>query len=311
MPQKVAFIMDPLEGVKAYKDTSYYMMLATVQLGHEVYYLDQRDLSVLNSQLYGIVRKVTVHTNIDHPFDVDPPQKILMSEMDVVMIRTDPPFDRRYFYTTLLLDRLPPTTRVCNRPQGIRDWNEKLASLEYPDLTPKTLISNNGDEIREFLATQERITIKPVDGHGGRGIVFLRPDSDNIDQLIDMSTHGDSQWVVAQAFVPEAKKGDKRIILLNGEPLGGILRVAAEGKELNNMDAGGTPVPTELTDRELEVCARLKDDLIKRGIIFCGIDMLGDYLIEINVTSPTGLQELCRFQGKDFHHQIMDTIIRG
>lgn len=309
MPKKVAFIMDPLEGVKAYKDTSYYLMLATVQLGHEVYYLDQTDLSVRASELYGTLRRVQVHADIDHPFDVEEPKTVPMGEMDVIMVRTDPPFDRRYFYTTLLLDLAPKTTKVCNNPQGLRDWNEKLASLEFPDLTPTTLISQNPDEIRDFLASQERITIKPIDGHGGRGILFLRPDSENIDQIIDMSTHHGSQRIVAQAYVPEARLGDKRIILLNGEPLGGILRVHAEGKELNNMDAGGKPNPSSLTERDLHVCARLKDDLIKRGIVFCGIDMLGDYLIEINVTSPTGLQELCRFEGQDFHHQIMSAVI--
>jgi len=307
--KNVAFVMDSLTGVKAHKDTSYHLMLAAAQQGHRVFHVDQHAISIRHDQVWAEVLPVEVFEDHATPFGFGESRQQSLAEMDAVLIRTDPPFDRAYFYTTLLLDMLPPTTRVINRPQGLRNWNEKLAALVYPQLTPRTLISNNAAQILALMDEVGRITLKPIDGHGGRGIVFLTPGGENHDQLIEMLTHGGRYKIVAQQYVPEAKQGDKRILMLNGEPLGGILRVHAEGKELNNMDAGGAPVPSELTDRDLEVCRTIRDGLVEQGIYFCGIDMLGDFLIEINVTSPTGLQELCRFSGKAHNHTIMETLL--
>lgn len=307
--KKVAFIMDPLEKVKAQKDTSYHLMLASRQLGHQVYYLDQRDLFAREGRLWADVTAVDVHADVAKPFTVGARQRLELAEMDAVLVRTDPPFDRTYFYTTLLLDLLPATTRVINRPQGLRNWNEKLAALFYPELAPTTLVTDKAAEIQAFMAEHGRTTLKPIDGFGGKGIVFLRPGGENIDQLIEMVTHGGRHKVIVQRYVPEATKGDKRILLLNGEPLGAILRLHPEGKELNNLDAGGTANPTELTDRDLHICRTLRAGLIAQGVYFCGIDILGDYLIEINVTSPTGLQQLCQFSGVAYNHTIMQTLL--
>lgn len=309
--QKVAFIMYPLANVKAHKDTSYHMMLAAAQQGHRVFHLGQEDLSIKDFRVWANVTEVKVHEDVAQPYTVVDQKHMEMAELDAIFIRTDPPFDRAYFYTTLLLDMLPPTTKVFNRPEGLRNWNEKLSALNFPGLTPKTLISRRAEDIVAFMHEIGRITLKPVDGHGGRGIVFLKPNSENLDQLIEMVTHGGQHLVVAQQYVPEASKGDKRILMLNGEPLGGVLRVHEEGKEINNLDAGGTANPTELTERDLEICAGIKDGLVSQGIHFAGIDILGDYLIEINVTSPTGLQELCRFSGKAHNHTIIETLLQG
>ena len=298
-----AFIMDPLESVKAWKDTSYFLMLACQQRGHKVCYLDQKSLWLEHNQLRGKVIWLEVHDDIDQPFTQLEAEDIDMGTMDAVWIRTDPPFDRRYFYTTLMLDFLPTTTRVINRPSGIRNWNEKLAAINFAQFTPQTRVTNDIDVIREMADQHGRVTVKPIDGFGGKGIVFFAPGDDV--EVLKQSTHNGQHWVISQEYLLAAKDGDKRILLLDGEPLGGILRVHAEGVELNNMDAGGTPVPCELDQRDLEICAALKADLIEQGVFFSGIDIIGGMLIEVNVTSPTGLQELSRFKQTDFHHQII------
>jgi glutathione synthase len=303
---KHAFIMNPLEGVRAYKDTSYFLMRACVERGHEVCYLDQRDMCLKHAELHATVVWLDVNADIDSPFTIRHRESVPLSQMDVVWIRTDPPFDRRYLYTTLLLEYLPDTTRVLNRPEGIRNWNEKLAALMFPEYTPETWVTNDIGQIREMADQFGRITIKPVDGYGGKGIVFFSPGDP--DGALHEVTQNGSYWVIAQQYLPEAVLGDKRILLLNGEPLGGILRVHADGVELNNMDAGGTANPTELTDRDLDICNAVKPGLIKQGVFFAGIDIIGGMLIEVNVTSPTGLQEMSRFDGIDYHHQIVSAL---
>jgi glutathione synthase len=300
---KHAFIMNPLDGVKAWKDTSYYLMLACVERGHTVCFLDQNDLYLDHDKLYGVVTWLEVYADTEKPFTIKSKERTAMSEMDAIWIRTDPPFDRRYFYTTLLLDYLPETTRVLNRPEGIRNWNEKLAALIFPEYTPPTRVTNDVDLIKEMAEKHGRVTVKPVDGFGGKGIVFYSPGDD--ESALDQATHDGRHWVICQEYLPAASEGDKRILLLNGEPLGAILRVHAEGVELNNMDAGGTANRSELTERELEICRDMKQGLIDQGVFFAGIDIIGGMLIEVNVTSPTGLQEMSRFNGQDYHHQII------
>lgn len=305
---KFAFIMDPLATVKAYKDTTYYLMLAARERGHDVFYMDQASIQVNHSHVFGESTHVDVHADNDKPFTVIEQAIRDLSEMDFVLIRTDPPFDRGYFYTTLLLDLLPASTLVVNRPEGLRNWNEKLAALYYPDLTPQTLISRDRDQITEFASDFERVTLKPIDGHGGKGIHFVREGDGFTDQKIREVTRDGSHWIIAQEYLPEAKEGDKRILLLDGEPLGAILRVSGEGAELNNLDQGGSAHPVEMTPRDIEICAALKDGLIREGIVFSGIDVIGGKLIEINVTSPTGLQEMSRFADTPFHHQIIERL---
>ena len=303
---KHAFIMDPLESVKPWKDTTYFLMLGARERGHEVCYLDQNSLSLVHDALWANVVWVDVRDDHDRPFEEIRSAFMPLAQTDVVWLRTDPPFDRRYFYTTLLLDFLPDHVQIVNRPQGVRDWNEKLAALVFPDFTPATRVTNQVDEIKRFAQEQGRITVKPVDGFGGKGIVFYEPGQD--DQILHSATVDGGHWVIAQAYLKEASAGDKRILLLNGEPLGGILRMHADGVELNNLDAGGTAHPVELNSRDLEICAAVKQPMIDNGIIFSGIDVIGDSLIEVNVTSPTGLQELSRFSDHAFHHDILQSM---
>jgi len=305
---KIAFIMDPLEGVKAHKDTTYFLMLAAAERGHEVYYLDQGDLSCRHDRVHANLTRVRVHADERKPFTVVDHAVRALGQMDAVMVRPDPPFDRRYFYTTLFLDLLPKTTVVVNSPAGLRNWNEKLIALHYPELTPTSLVTRSRDEILDFMAQHGRVTLKPIDGFGGRGVVFLEPGGGNVDQLIALVSHDGSHQVIVQVYIPEAKQGDKRVLMLDGEPLGAVMRKAPAGKELNNLDAGGTAHPAELTQRDREIAATLAPGLREQGILFAGIDLLGDKLIEINVTSPTVLRELARFSGKPHNHDVIAAV---
>ncbi|MEE9446603.1 MAG: glutathione synthase [Arenicellales bacterium] len=303
---KHAFIMDPLEGVKPWKDTSYFLMLAAYQRGHEVCYLDQRDLYLDHDQLMAKVKWLQVNDDHDTPFEVIAETTSSMANIDVVWLRTDPPFDRRYFYTTLLLDFLPSKVKVVNDPQGVRDWNEKLSAIHFPQFTPQTFVSNDVADIKAFAGRHDRITLKPVDGFGGKGIFFYRQGED--DAEIHKITHQGKQWVIAQEYLPEAEQGDKRILVVEGEPIGAILRVHAPGQELNNLDMGGEAVQVELDEYDLAICAAIKPKLLEMGVFFVGIDVIGGKLIEINVTSPTGLQELSKFSGIDHHHNIIQRL---
>ena len=300
-----AFIMDPLERVKAYKDTSYFLMLAADQRGHEVFYLNAVDLALDHDRVMASLQRLHVNDDVDNPFAVEPARWQALDEMDVVWIRTDPPVDRSYIYATLLLDLLPKRVRVVNRPSTIRDWNEKLAALRYPDWTPRTIVSRDSGRIRTFTEKFSRVTIKPIDGHGGSGIIFVTAADSDFDSKIEVATRRGRHWVIVQEYLEAAHDGDKRILLLDGQPLGAILRLHADGVELNNLDQGGTAVASSLTDQDRAICQALDEDLRAHGVVFAGIDVIGGMLIEVNITSPTGLQEMTRFDGRSYHEEII------
>ncbi len=305
---KHAFIMDPLEEVKTHKDTSYFLMLAASERGHQVYYLDAGDLFVKDSSVMATAQRVNVQDHPQIPFEPESEESVLMGDMDVVWIRTDPPVDRAYFYMTMLLDLLPESVKVINRPSTVRDWNEKLAALYYPQFTPATMVARHSGQISDFVHQHGRTTLKPVDGHGGAGILFVDAKQPDLESQIRLATHDGSHWVIVQQYLDAAKEGDKRILLLNGEPLGAILRLHAEGVELNNLDQGGEALASEIIDRDREICAGLKADLVSRGVVFAGIDVIGGMLIEINITSPTGLQEMSRHDNRSYHKEIIGSL---
>ncbi len=305
---KHAFIMNPLERVKAYKDTSYFLMLAADQRGHEVFYLNAVDLALYHDRVMASLQRLRINDNVDNPFAVEPARWQALDEMDVVWIRTDPPVDRSYIYATLLLDLLPERVRVVNRPSTIRDWNEKLAALRYPNWTPHTLVARDNGHIRAFVEKFPRVTIKPIDGHGGSGIIFVTAAESDFDLKINKATRQGRHWVIVQEYLEAAHDGDKRILLLDGQPLGAILRLHADGVELNNLDQGGTAVAASLADRDHAICQALGDDLRRHGVVFAGIDVIGGMLIEVNITSPTGLQEMTRFDGRPYHEEIIASL---
>ena len=305
---KIAFLMDPLESVKAYKDTTYFLMLAAYERGNEVFYFNQATIQAGIHGVRATVSKLKVDSSIEQPFAVLEKVSTDLSAMDVIVVRTDPPFDRAYLYSTLLLDLVGSNTQVINRPSGIRNWNEKLAALHFPEFTPDTLVTNNEEEILDFVSRHDRVTLKPVDGHGGEGIEFLDKQDNAAKRKIDEGTQSGRHWVIVQEYLEAAQQGDKRILLVDGNPIGGVLRVHAEGEELNNLDRGGQAIPTELVEVDYEICAAIKPGLVEQGIFFSGIDVIGGKLIEVNVTSPTCLQELCRFSGIQHHHNIIEKL---
>jgi glutathione synthase len=265
-------------------------------------------LYVKDSSVIATAQRVNVQDDPQVPFQPESAEPVLLADMDAVWIRTDPPVDRAYFYMTMLLDLLPAHVKVVNRPSTIRDWNEKLAALQYPQFIPATMVARHSAQIIDFVHQHGRTTLKPIDGHGGAGIIFVDAEQADLESQIRLVTHGDSHWVIVQQYLDAAKEGDKRILLLNGEPLGAILRLHAEGVELNNLDQGGEALASKLLDRDREICAGLKADLVSRGVVFAGIDVIGGMLIEINITSPTGLQEMSRHDNRSYHKEIMASL---
>lgn len=301
--------MDPIEHIKPYKDTTFFLMLAAVDRGHCVFSVHHGSLEMRGGRVFGFLEEIKVRDQTDSYYRVVSSEWKALAEMDVVFIRTDPPFDRRYSYACIMLERVSRETLVVNNPESLLVWNEKLAAQRYSEYSPATLVTSQLDSLLTFLGqVGGRMIVKPVDGHGGRGIFVVREGDPNMDQLLKVSTHGGSHWVVAQAYVPEASVGDKRILLLDGEPIGSILRVHAEGKELNNLDAGGTAFSSELSERDLAICAAMRADLKDADLFFVGIDVIGGQLIEINVTSPTGLREAARFLGRPLNHEIIEAL---
>lgn len=303
---KHLFIMDPLEQVNPAKDTTYILMLACAERGHEVAFTQQSDLFLQHDLCHTQAKWLTVQADYQQPFLQYANRICALSEFDVVWLRTDPPFDRRYFYTTLMLDRVPNKTRVLNSPQGVRDLNEKLSSLYMANATPTTLVTSDINRIKKFAKQYDRITLKPIDGFAGRGVVFYSDGQD--DCIIHEITHSGSHWVIVQEYMAAAKDGDKRILLHQGNMIGAVLRLHAQGQELNNLDAGGRALPAQITDKEAQVCENIKPLLLHKGIFFAGLDFIGDKLIEVNVTSPTCLQQLIEFSGQQHHHDIIASL---
>ena len=299
---RIAVVMDPIENVSVDKDTSFALMLAAQARGHELFYLQQRHLRALGSELYATVRPVTVrrdappaHASVGSPREVN-----VGGELDAVLVRTDPPFDQNYLYATLLLELVRGRTVVMNDPRGLRDANEKLYAMHFADVMPRTLVTYDFDSIRRFVSELGgTAVIKPLDGNGGRGVMVLRLDDLNFNAILEVSTGEGRRPVMVQEFLPEVRQGDKRVLLLDGEPLGAILRVPPSGEARSNLHVGGTAVPTELTARERAIVERLAPRLRADGLHFVGLDVIGERLTEVNVTSPTGIQELRRFTQSD------------
>lgn len=308
---KIAFVMDPMDGVKPHKDTTFFLMLAARERGHQTYHVNPSKIRLHGSEVLAEFSEVEVWDRANNFYRAQPSVVMAFDQMDAVMIRTDPPFDRRYTYVCMMLDLVPGPTQVFNRPSSLLAWNEKLAAFRYPQFTPTSVVTSDVRELREFMSrVGGKMVVKPIDGHGGRGIFVLEEGDRNLDQILSVSTSSGSRWVVAQAYVQDAHLGDKRILLLQGEPIGAILRVHAEGKELNNLDAGGSAHQTELNEADRAICAAMKDDLVKAGLLFVGIDVIGGKLIEVNVTSPTGLREASRFSGLALHQDVIKAMER-
>ena len=304
MALKIAIQMDPVAAIDIKGDSTFRLALEAQARGHALCYYLPRDLSLSNGDVLARTRSLEVRDAEGDHFTEGNEVVTNLRDVDVVLMRQDPPFDMSYITATHILDHIHPHTLVVNDPSHVRNAPEKLFVTEFDGVMPPTLISSNEQDIRAFRAEHKDIILKPLYGNGGAGVFRVRPDDENLASLLEMFTQMYREPLIAQAYLPDVRAGDKRIILVDGEIAGAINRVPAEGESRSNMHVGGRPEATQLTDREREICAIIGPELKKRGLIFVGIDVIGDYLTEINVTSPTGLREIERFDGTNIAAMI-------
>ncbi len=305
---KFVFLMDPLEGVVMEKDTTFILMLGAHNKGHAIYYLPKGGLTLKNGQIIFHALKVTPQAVPHQPFVIDRPVILTDKDVDVVFVRADPPFDSNYLMVTWLLDRLPSRVKVINSSHGIRTVNEKVWATQFTTLVPPTLVSCDKHDLLAFLKEEPDVIAKPTDGYGGQSVFHIQPGQGNTNVILETLTDRWSKEIIVQRYVPDAKDGDKRILLLNGDPLGAVLRLHSEGDHRNNFFAGGKPLAAEITTRDREIIAVLKPELQKLGLSFVGIDIIGNYLIEVNVTSPTCLQEMNRLYNVQLQNKVMEFV---
>jgi glutathione synthase len=304
---KIAVQMDPIERIKIAGDSTFALLLEAQGRGHAISYYTPDKLSLSEGKLFASVQTLEVRDKAGDHFTLGAAKRTDLSSFDVILLRQDPPFDMNYITTTHLLEKLP-TTLVVNNPRSVRNAPEKMFVMEYADLMPPTLITRDLEEIKAFRAKHKDIVMKPLYGKGGESVFRISPDDLNFGSLYDLfSVTFREAWVV-QKFLPEVKDGDKRIILVDGEFAGAVNRVPAEGDLRSNMVRGGSPKKTDLSPREREICDRLGPELKKRGLLFTGIDVIGGWLTEINVTSPTGIRAIKNLGGPDVAAMIWDAI---
>jgi glutathione synthase len=319
---KVAVQMDPIESINIDGDSSFALMLSAQSRGHALWHYEVRHMAlregllkpgaVGEERLFAKARPVTVQRERSNHYTFGPEEVLDLATMDVILMRQDPPFDMGYITATHMLEHIHRDdgtgTLVVNNPVSVRNAPEKLLVTHFPDLMPPTLVTWDVDAIRGFRATHKDIIVKPLFGNGGAGVFRIRHDDENLASLLEMHFARSREPLMIQRYEPSVRAGDKRIILIDGEPAGAVNRVPAAGEARSNMHVGGRPEKSVLTAREREICARIAPTLKQQGLLFTGIDVIGDYLTEINVTSPTGLQEIARFDGTDLAAQIWDSI---
>ncbi len=308
MALKIACQMDPIDRIDISGDSTFALLLEAQARGHDIFYYTPDRLSLDGATLQATGASLQVRDAIGDHFALSNHRAVDLSTMDVVLLRQDPPFDMSYITTTHLLERIHPKTLVVNDPAHVRNAPEKIWVLDFRDLMPPTMVARNAEDIKAFRDRYKDVILKPLYGNGGAGVFRLQPGDTNLGALLEMFHATNREPVMVQQYRPEVRAGDKRIILVDGEVAGAINRVPSEGETRSNMHVGGKPAPTELTPRDLEICARLGPELKRRGLIFTGIDVIGPYLTEINVTSPTGIRQVKAFGGGDIAALIWDAI---
>ncbi|MDF2369812.1 MAG: glutathione synthase [Rhizobiaceae bacterium] len=304
----VAVQMDHVSTIQIEGDSSFAMCLEAQRRGHQLFHYTPSQLSLRNGQVIARVEPMTLRDVAGDHYTLGPQERINLEQMDVVLLRQDPPFDMAYITSTHLLERIHPKTLVVNDPAWVRNSPEKIFVTEFADLMPDTLITSDPEEIKAFRADMGDIILKPLYGAGGAGVFHLRSDDKNLSSLLEMFGQMFREPLIAQRYLPAVRSGDKRIILVDGEPVGAINRVPAETDARSNMHAGGRAEAVGLTDRERDICARIGPSLKERGFLLVGIDVIGDYMTEINVTSPTGIREVKKFGGADIAALLWDAI---
>jgi glutathione synthase len=307
---RVAFQMDPIESVNFDTDSSLMMALEAVARGHSLWHYHPRDMALRGHRLHARARKLTVRAVRGDHYTLGPVEDLDLSTLDVIMMRQDPPFDMAYITATHMLDHIHPKVLVVNDPTEVRNAPEKLFVTHFPDLMPPTVITASRDEVLAARREWQDIIIKPLYGNGGSGVFHIRPDDENLGALLETFTQLYREPIIVQKYLPEIRQGDKRIILIDGEPAGAVSRLPQAGEARANFHAGGTAAGTRLTPREQQICATIGPVLRQKGLIFVGIDVIGDYMTEINVTSPTGIQEINRLDGSCLQATLWDAVER-
>ena len=308
MSLKVAIQMDPIGPINIDGDSTFRIMEEAQARGHSLFYYTPDKLVFQEGRVTAKGWPVTVQRVHGDHFRLGDEIEVDLSDFDVLWLRQDPPFDMGYITTTHILDMIHPDTLVVNDPFWVRNYPEKLLVLNFPDLTPPTMIARDLETLKEFRARHGDVILKPLYGNGGAGVFKLSQGDSNLASLHEMFAGINREPLIMQKFLPDVSKGDKRVILVDGEPVGAINRVPAAGETRSNMHVGGRPEKVDLTERDLEICAAIGPLLREKGQVFVGIDVIGDWLTEINVTSPTGLQELERFEGTNVTAKIWEAI---
>ena len=310
MSLAVAIQMDPIEAIDIHADSTFVMALEAQRRGHGLYHYLPQDLSFRDGRVFATARALEVRREVGNHARLGQPEQIDLAALDVVLMRQDPPFDMAYITATHLLEHVHPDTLVVNDPLHVRNAPEKLFVTHFGALMPPTLISSVRDEIFAFRAEHRDIIVKPLFGNGGAGVFHVDPEDENLSALLELFTDVYREPIIVQRYLPEVRKGDKRIILIDGKPAGAINRVPPPGEARANMHAGARPEPSKLDKRDREICEAIGPTLEERGLIFVGIDVIGGFMTEINVTSPTGLQEIDRFDEVSLESDIWDAIER-
>ncbi len=308
--QRLGIVMDPIAGIAAAKDSSLAMLIEAQRRGHELWYFEQGDLRLRNGEPLGTARRLRVADSKTDWYELGTGVEMPLANLDLLLMRKDPPFDTEYIYTTYILERAEQAgVLVVNRPASLRDINEKAFTARFPQCCPDTLITRSMADMRAFLAEHGKIVVKPLDGMGGRSIFVLSLGDNNANVIFETLTDSGARHAMAQRYIPEILQGDKRIILVDGKPVSHALaRIPPADDNRGNLVMGAQPELRELTERDRWICAEVGPELQKRGVIFAGLDVIGDYLTEVNVTSPTGIRELQKLGGLDVARELFDAI---
>lgn len=308
---KLGVIMDPIEAIHIQKDSTFAMLLEAQNRGWPIFYMEQKDLLVRDGVVLAHMRELVVKDDPQQWFHLGAVQVCSLSELDVLLMRKDPPIDAHYIYTTQLLELAEKAgVLVVNKPQALRDFNEKLFTTWFPQCCPPSVITHASSVVKTFLAEQGDIICKPLDGMGGASIFRLRVGDPNINVVLEILTHHDTQLMLAQRYLPEIKNGDKRILMIDGKPVPyALARMAAAGETRANLAAGGHGVGVALTERDYWICEQVGPTLREKGLLFVGLDVIGDYLTEINITSPTCIRELDRAFDLNISGQLLDMLL--
>ena len=308
----IAFIIDPLDSLKIYKDSTFAMMREASRRGHTLFVLEQHELFVRDNQVQATNRQLTLTGDESHWYRLGATQISPLQQFDAVLMRKDPPFDMEYLYATHLLQAAERQgARVFNRGQALRDFNEKLAILQFAEFTTPTLVTREPQQVREFVAQHQDVILKPLDGMGGMGIFRLTPNDPNLGSILETQMQGGARSMMVQRYIPEITQGDKRILLNDGEPVAFCLaRIPQQGETRGNLAAGGRGVAQPLSERDLQIAKALGPQLRAQGLLLVGLDVIGDHLTEVNVTSPTCFQEITQQSGFDVAAMFIDALER-